>query len=268
MSNVELTSLIFTIVSTVISTSLGIFAIWLSKHFDNRTSETLKDVKDLTSEIKNLTNTSINHQEKITSKMLEKLLNPSPYGIDNSSMNIEKGNDLEILVKTLLDTQNQKINELKEQITKTNQITSVGNDQTDLLLKLVKFDNYPAFYVLLNAIYHENSTNFLDLQKNQKEYGFPPSFRGGIRRLLDTEILTGTIKSFEINPKYHKFLGKWLNEQQEVIEEIGSTFNKYIDPENPKDELSQEEKEARGMELREVTKKLQFKYNETAIAVS
>ncbi|MFA2567772.1 hypothetical protein [Bacillus wiedmannii] len=257
MSNIELTSFILTIASFIISSLLGILAIWLTKYFDSKTSETLTEVKDLTNEIKNLTNTSINHQENVTSKILEKLLNPSPYGVDNSTSSNENGNDLEILFKNLFDEQNQKMDEMKEQITKMNQVTNIGNDETDLLLTLIKWDNFPAFYVLLNAIYQENITNYIDLKNAQPKYGFPTRFDPGIKRLIEEEILIGTKESFEINPRHHKALGKWLDEHQEIIKEIGSIFNKYSD--KPDNQLSDDEKKERRKEFRNLTKKLQFK---------
>lgn len=256
MSNVELISFILTIASFIISTLLGLFAIWLTKYFDSKTSETLKDVKDLTSEIKNLTNTSINHQENMTSKMLEKILNPSPYGIDTSTTKNEKGNDnnLENLLKNLINSQNQKIDELKEQVTKINQITNVENDETDLLFNLIKFNDFPAFYVLLNAIYQENITNTSDLEHVQRKYGFPSRFEGGVSRLIEEKILIGTDESFEINPKYHKSLSKWLIEQQKIIKEIGSIFKQEID-----NELSEDEKDENDQKLRRLTKELRFR---------
>ena len=57
---------------------------------------------------------------------------------------------------------------------------------------LVSFQNYPAHYLLLQAVLQTGSSSEKDLAKAQEKYRFPEGWRGGLQHLISTGILEGT----------------------------------------------------------------------------
>jgi len=74
MNTSEMGNLILTIILGLLSIGLGIFAIWLSLRFNEKSTEALNAIKDLTNEIRTLSDVNLSQQQNFSSKMLDSIL--------------------------------------------------------------------------------------------------------------------------------------------------------------------------------------------------
>ncbi|WP_226657622.1 hypothetical protein [Pseudalkalibacillus hwajinpoensis] len=260
MTNIELTSFILTIASFVASLFLGGFAIWLSKHFDDKSSQALNKVQDLTNEIKGLTDKSVSQNEQITQKMLEKVLEPNHYGVieKNTLTNVEyeqNSNPLESLIIDLHYKQELQIEELRKQITKfkTMNLTQFSSDRSqELHLILLKWVPYPAHYVIIKAIIDHNVNSSEELKELESSKIVPTRSKIGMRNILKEGIVIGDAYSYKINPEYYTQLKKWVQVNKEDLEELQN--------------LIVEEDEIKGIKERDLERMEKIQLNKTVIS--
>lgn len=249
----------FTIVNFAITIALGVlalalggFAIWLSRHFDSKSSAALDAIKDLANEIRSLTNVSVVQQKEFSFKMLDSILSRDQYGHPTSeSPESENATALEEAIKRQLsDTEvrianaveekvralsassgdNPKelqntLNEIRSQIKlMTKEAASTIAKPIDLSSRLrdalTKWLPYPAHYPILVAVVKEGSKSASDLERVAEKYNFAGGWKGGLKHLIDGEILSGSLESFDLTEKNRSKISAWVEWNWEVLQQL------------------------------------------------
>lgn len=268
----NLVSIAATVALGVVSIVLGGFAIWLSLHFDKRSSATLDSIRDLAghtkelvNEVKSVTNVGISQQKDFSSKMLESILSRSQYGRPDLGTE-QEGSELEQMIRHHLEETEHRIadvvetkvrslsaardtspKELQETVDLIRaEIRKLGDKAasavaspltlpSELQQALVRWISVPAFYVLINGIVRANAGSVEDLKKAQPMYKFPVGWEGAIQTLLERKILTGTKDKFEITSDFKAPLTAWLDVNEQVILRLIDGFNKRAEKTPSKD---------------------------------
>lgn len=113
MTNVDLVSFVITMISSIVSISLAIFAIWLSKHFDENSSKSLKSIDSLVAELRSLVEVGLSQQKTFSEKMLDSILSKDKYGND---LEIHSNIMPEILKNQLKENEDKIIKNIDEKI--------------------------------------------------------------------------------------------------------------------------------------------------------
>lgn len=260
MSNNELMNLIsfaVTIGLGVISIFLGIFAIWLSRQNEKRSNDALDKIKELASEIRNLTRSVLIEHQDFSSKMLDSILSSGNYG----SKSLDIKNEVEELStqvrETLVLTENRILDSLEKKIKTLIPSTSQSEKQlTDTLVAikdeianlreravdtvtqsivlpkelksvLKNYVEFPEFFPLIAAIEIEDVNSIEQLGKFSKNYNFRVSWdNAGIIKLIEDGILDGTPDKFKIKNVFKTPLKTWISRNKSVIEELVNTYSR------------------------------------------
>lgn len=75
--------------------------------------------------------------------------------------------------------------------------------------KLIEYRNYPAYFVLIEAIVGSKATTINDLREYSKKRYLAEGWEDAIESLFRNSILIGDSDKFEINPNYKEDLVKW-----------------------------------------------------------
>jgi hypothetical protein len=244
MSNVDLTSFLATIITGVASVVLGIFAIWLSKHFDQKSSAALMSIQELATEIRSLVEVSVSQQEGFSSKMLDSILARDMYGVateenifekkntyENSLRKELKENEKKILLQVeekirdyvknpsnlqgTLDLLRTEIRGLTEQAVTT--ISASTKLPSEVIRALEKCKEYPAHYILLMAIIKEGLTSVEQMESLVDKYHFLKNWERGVLNLLKSNIIQGDTDHFIVPNEYKGALESWIDINWEVL---------------------------------------------------
>lgn len=246
MTTVDLITFTFSIITGAVSITLGVLAIWLSLTQNKQAQSSLDKVKELTSEIRSLVDVGIKQQDKFSSKMLDSILNEDNYGlsVDENYFGeyIEKTvrNKMEQSEKEMLDLVENKIqniskdddSDVKESVEELRSTLKILTNKTieevsqsvklpnELKSKLKSFLDYPAHYILILIIIKENISTIEEIDQINNKYGIPDRYEGGIKNLLEKDILSGDIDSFKINSEYEPFIRHWIYNNKNILNRI------------------------------------------------
>lgn len=249
MDLTDVINLSITIGLGIISIILGIFSIWLSMRFNESSNKALDSVKSLSHDLKSLSEISLTHQKDFSSKMLDSLLDQGKYGPTTQTQThesiedkfIEKlnkleeniSNTIEIKIKEKLQSNNISQDEVKEILseirTETKKLKShTINTARSLALpgnlrnQLKSFIEYPANYLLIEAITKENVHSLEELQAVTEKYGIPEGWEDAIDNLAEREIIyfDENHEKFHIPVKQASLIKRWISGNQRTIEKI------------------------------------------------
>ncbi|TIH07184.1 hypothetical protein [Pseudomonas leptonychotis] len=242
-------NLAITIGLGVISIILGIFSIWLSMRFNDSSNSALDSVKSLSHELKSLSEISLTHQKDFSSKMLDSLLDQGKYGTPTSNetyKNLESrfidkltelenslSSTIESELKEKLEANNISQTEIKEILStiraetdklKSGTITAAKNFAIPAKLKsqLKSFIDYPANYLLIEAIAKEKITTADSLAEVTEKYGIPDGWEEAIGNLAENGIVSFSKdhESFSIPSAQERLIMRWINSNQKTINKI------------------------------------------------
>lgn len=261
MNASDISNLVLTIVLGLLSIGLGLFAIWLSIQFNNKSTSALDAIKELANEIRTLSQTNVSQQKDFSSKMLDSILAQNRYGKYEVSEEVQKSTALEDVVKRQLEETETRITSAVEQTVRT--IAKSNNDpdalQTaietirsdirmltnrasaisssielpeQLKTELDRMRRTPAFYVLLAAIIRENISSLNAMEAFESKYNFPDGWEDGpIETLISRNFLTGSPDDFKVTPQYQAPLAAFIDKNwltiTKLIEHYGSQENRF-----------------------------------------
>ena len=254
-------SLGITIGLGIVSIILGIFAIWLSHRFAQESTTALSKLKDVSTEIKVLSESGQSHQDKFSSKMLDTIIERSSFGSnmtqplsDSSELFKEmiRGpleeiearitNSLESRLKGLIESStSDKSSLLKIADEIKHDLRSMVNEASNLIedtkmpigLKQVakKWKDLVGFPVLIALIVNEDASSLKDIEKASSKYNLPKDYMEGLNILIKDNILEGNLDSFSIVPEYKKPLKFWVVKNEQSINALVEVYGKHFDDE-------------------------------------
>lgn len=261
MSIAEAISLGITIGLGIVSIALGVFAIWLSHRFARESSTSLSVLRDVAGEIRALTETGLSHQSKFSTKMLDSILERSPYGeslkpgSEESAKLIEEAirrplKEVETRITRDLEKKMQKalgdvvaspevISDLIKEIRgDINSIVDTASDISSSVMlppklreKIKEWKTHPAYIFLIALIIRENATSEDDIKEDAPIYNLPEGWDFAIESLLEEGILNGSQNKFNVADKYIVPLKLWLARNSELIESLISIQKRHFEDE-------------------------------------
>ena len=250
MSASDLSNLILTLILGLLSVALGLFAIWLSLQFNNKSSAALDAIRDLANEIRTLSQTNVSQQKDFSSKMLDSILAQNKYGKDEISSQAEGSTALEEVVKRQLEETEIRITSAVEQTVRTlgqttndpsavqralesirldirsltNKASSISANvelPENLRSEIEKMRKFPAFLVLLAAIVKENANSLGALETVEPKYHFPEGWDdGAIDTLIKKKFLIGSPEDFNVTPEYQAPIAAFIDRNWPSISKL------------------------------------------------
>ena len=248
MSTIDAISFAVTIALGVLSIGLAAFAIWLSCRFNEQSTQALDTIKSLATEIRGLADVTVSQQKDFSTKMLDSILRGGPYGEDPSVR--EKGTALEQVVRAqleqselrIVDGMEKKMKQLSvrheisskmvQQIvdgvkddlsTLRDSVASAVSSSTtipeELRLTLLKWQNYPAHYLILAAIVG-GANSLQDVESVSSSFGIPEQIDMGLDNILSSGLLTGSAESFTVRQDLAAPLAGWIDANWRVLSEM------------------------------------------------
>lgn len=241
METFDIVNLAITIGLGILSLGLGIFSIWLSLKFNDKSNEALNSVKDLSNELKSLMDVSLTHQKDFSSKMLDSILDKNQYGVSSDEVQQDQSlTVVENILNTKLAETEMHLSEMVEKKIKSlssqnlpndvaiekairdikNEIQTISKTVVDvsssfklpkaLRGKMLKWKEYPAHYVVLACIIKENVTSLEELENYKSDYHLPGNYETGLQNLIDSEIIDGSLNKFTILDEDKAHLSVWV----------------------------------------------------------
>lgn len=235
----------------VISLALAIFVIWLSRHFDEKSSNALDSIRELVSQVKGLTDVGVSQQKDFSTKMLDTIISTSRYGNPET---IENEGNPEILQEIVRNQLSETETRITDAVSKTvqnlvgdtksdpselkNAITSIRKDIKQLTDKaattltspvklpinvkkqILEWLEFPAHFPILAAIAWESVNSQEELEAIKQKYGLPDEFEEGTENILNSPIIEGTIDNFKISPKVKQEFLAWVESNKAVLREL------------------------------------------------
>lgn len=253
----------------LLSLGVSILSIVLAIYFAKESNIAFDKIKELTNEIKALTNKTYENQRKYSDKMLDTIIGQSKFGTSdrNENSKIEDEalkNIIEIVKKEIEGSIHTKLKEdtnsykftpqLREDISKSIEKTEIDFNiikqkfelPNDIKKFLEDLKNYPAHYILLRGILLSGSKSISELQKHEKEYCIPEGWeRGPIDKFLANGILKGTLDKFYIPEELIQPLYYWIDRNKEAFDKLINIYER-----KPHTGLTEEEKEISLNEIR------------------
>jgi len=261
MTIAEAISLGITIGLGIVSIALGVFAIWLSHRFARESTTSLSVLRDVAGEIRALTETGLSHQSKFSTKMLDSILERSPYGEslkpgpEDSAKFIKEAihrplKELETRITHDLEKKMQKIlgaavarpeviSELIKEIRgDINSLIERASDVSSSVIlpqklreKIKEWKTHPAYIFLIALIIRENATSEDDIKEAVPKYNLTKGWDFAIESLLKEGILNGSQNEFNVADEYINPLKLWLARNSELIESLISTQKRHFEDE-------------------------------------
>lgn len=245
----NLVGVVATISLGVVSIALGAFAIWLSRHFDTKSSQALDAIKDVAREIKTTAELSVAHQQSFSTKMLDSILARDQYGRSQADqghqqLNFEKviqdkldatekkiaasveGTVRQLLSKPAQDqgAVNNAITEIRKQIQalKGAALAATTSDglPSSIRKHLEDFKRHPAHFALLAAIIEGGARSEAQVNSLSSRYHIPEPVESGLRNLRRAGILMGRPTSFDIKPELLAPMKVWLDANREPLNRL------------------------------------------------
>jgi hypothetical protein len=252
VTTAETASLVITATLGVLAIGLSIFTMVLSWKFNDRSFQALDAVKSLVTEIRSLMDSTVKQQKDFSSRMLDSILEKGPYGHEHDLPAEEKGktaveqvikSQLEVAEKRIVDSVEEKmrsiiptdktdseavktaLDSIREDISSlANRAATTASSSTilpeDLKQKLMKWQEFPAHYLLLAAIIKENARTEKELLPHVKKYAIPQPMNEGFHNLLESGILEGSQTAFEVKPELKTQLAGWLDRNWSILTKI------------------------------------------------
>ena len=236
----------------IISIALGIFSIWLSMRFNESSNKALDSVKQLSHELKSISEVQLTHQKDFSSKMLDSLLEHGQYGTPQPSTPaaieetfLEKLRQLESNISTTieerlkerLETHNLSQGEVREILLTVKEQTEKLKEGTinaakryfipnQIKEELKSFSEYPAHYLVIEAIAKEGITSREKFSAIVEKYKIPSGWDTAINNLAEKEVIrmSEDEENFEIPPQKLNHINRWLRKNQRLISKIRETL--------------------------------------------
>lgn len=234
----------------LLSLGLGVFAIWLSLRLSRSSTEALDSVRDLSNETRTLVQSSLDHQRGFSSKMLDSILEQNKFGRARGGADAGGAGELAAIVRQQLQDTERKIVSSVEHTVK--QLARAGDiDESrlqsalqiirgdiekvaatasqayeamalpeDLKAGLVRFRNYPAHYLVLQAIADSGASTNAELAKQQSRFRFPKGWEGGLQNLVQAGILEEDGAGFRIPERYLAALRLWIERNRVLLRRL------------------------------------------------
>lgn len=240
MNYVDIISLAISIGLGLLSIGLAAFAIWLSLRFNDRSTDALASVKELSNDIRAMMEVSLTHQKDFSSKMLDSILEQSKYGqlkpapgesphvlemviherLEQAEASI-KGT-VEDSIRRLVQEQavdpqqtQEAIDAIKQDISRLSATAREASTEAVLPIairdRLERFKDYPAHYVVIAAILQTGATSLADLEAVRDKFHLPESLDEGVEHLINDHILEGELEGFSIAEDNKGALKSWLD---------------------------------------------------------
>lgn len=232
-SGYDVLSLIATIVLGVLSIALAFLVFHLSRRFETKAETALDKVNTLAIEIKQMVQSGLVDQSKMSNKMLDSILSGnygSPPPVRSEAIEQEEKQTLD-KISTLVDAKlssiktvdRAEIDTLKREIRAISEAHATPDKHiiSDKLFRRVsKFKQFPAFLVLVDAIVKKEYTSLAQVEDNRTTECIPVGMDEGITSLIREEILQGTPDDFRVNNKYAAELKDLLDANADVTQEL------------------------------------------------
>lgn len=254
MENFDAISLGISIGLGLLSIGLGIFAIWLSHKFSENSSKALDAVKDLARETRTLVELNLDQQKSFSGKMLDSILEQNKFGVPENTDGNNTDTINKVITSTLKEVEEKINNSVENELRKfaensskssadlQSAVEAIKNDISSLndaapaissaiklpnALKktLVEYQEFPAHYVLLQAIVSSNAKSIEELEKIEKKYSFPKGWEEGIENLIGDKILKETSTGFEIPEEHIISLKAWVEKNSVIINELKKLYS-------------------------------------------
>lgn len=227
-----------------LSLGVSILSIVLSIYFAKESTKAFDKIKELSNEIKSLTNNTYENQQKYSDKMLDTLISQSKFGLPVNDVNSKISDEtLKILVKEVKNelegTINLQLDETKDAQVLNKKVRadiskSIENAEIDYIsikqklelpnnikYALESFKAFPAHYILLRAILLSNSKSVSELEKYVDEYSIPIGWESGpIDSFITKGLLEGNQEEFHIPEKLVQPLYFWVDKNNENFKKL------------------------------------------------
>lgn len=229
-----------TVALGVVSIVLAAFAIWMGRHFDEKSSTALDAIKDLATRIRSTIDVSVSQQHDFSAKMLDSILTGDQYGprttenaqaealastiraqLESTEQRITGA--VESTVRELLNTSDRGPKELQDALASIrhdiSQLTEAAASTASspitlpdpVVLAFRGWQEFPAHFPILAAIIKENAHSQSELEQLQDKYHFPGNFERGTENLLEAGVIHGSLSGFEIPAYLRGALEAWVD---------------------------------------------------------
>ena len=246
----------------LLALGVSILSIVLAIYFAKESNIAFDRIKELTNEIKALTNNTYENQKNYSDKMLDTIIGQSKFGIidknENSKIADETLKNIIAIVKKEIegnihtklkeDKDSYKFSpQLRNDISKSIEKTEIDFNiikqkfelPNDIKKSLENLKEFPAHYILLRGLLLSESKSISELQEHEKEYCIPIGWeKGPIDKFLAIGILKGTPKKFYIPEELIQPLYYWIDRNKEAFDKLIDIYER-----KPHTGLTKEEKE-------------------------
>ena len=239
-NDVDIIKFTTSIIMGTTSVVLGIFAIWLSNKFNNNSSSALEKIKELSNEIKILSQNHLSNQRDFTDKMLDSILDSN--GKNGQGLEYEELED--IFNKEIKKTEEKIMTALRKEISNDdnnndNKIDNLENEVKDVTkeasntmsayltvrknLKKMLYNlinDSPSYLVLLSIIIAEEVRSVEELNDLENKFNIYYPYKKQINKLIKMNILKGNENNFEINPDYEQQINNIVSNNLNIIKKL------------------------------------------------
>lgn len=274
MSDAEVISLAISVGLGILSIGLALFAIWLSRGFNDRSTAALESVKELANDIRVKTEITLTHQQDFSGRLLDTVLDqygrPLQQAKDQTPGAVEEliRERLEEVEKTIAGTieesvrqlvhaadtdpqvTQETIDEIREEISRLS--TTAQEISTEAVLpiaireRLMSYQDIPAYYTLLAGIAKSGATSPSDLESAQEQYHFPAGYQSAVGNLVYKRLLAGDSQHFSLPEDSRDAILAWVDKNWTTLSELSKLYER--DPANQNSE----------QETRQIVQKLEF----------
>lgn len=139
--------------------------------------------------------------------------------------------DEKITSSTSKTVSSEELKKLIEATLKQTKESELEIPQT-LRKEIVRWISYPAYLPIVYAIYKENASTQDNLKQVEERYNLPQRWdKSGLQNLLGP-ILVGNVNGFSFVDGIKEPISKWINQNEEILKQIVSSYSKKADGEN------------------------------------
>ncbi|ORE85952.1 hypothetical protein ATO7_11683 [Oceanococcus atlanticus] len=255
MTTFEIVNFSVSIALGLLSIGLAGFAVWLSLRFDDRSSKALESIRQISSKIQTSSEVSLEHQKEFSSKMLDSLLDKNQYGsVEGGDSPVQSAEKLEKLINARLEVAEttigdsiaaqvrslqsenganskeiaEAISSIREQVSRLGDAAREASSEAILPIaigsRLKEFLDFPAHFLLLQAIVETGASSTEELDKLQEKYHLPTGFEDGVENLLKEGLLVGSLEHFRLPSGAQQSLIEWVQRNEPKLRMLQSRY--------------------------------------------